>query len=305
MALFQYMQDTERFLHDGGQRYVNPDDLKAWVNRARREVAMRTQCIRKIPPISGPITALTVLQNVPATALSVITISAPDSPGGRLVNPAGAQATALPQIVGGLLVGAQLTYGGDGYFQPTVTIDGQSGVISATVAGINYLNPFQEEYLFSSIPLGTFAGVESVYAIRGISSLFNNLRYSWIYRSFSEYQAFIRTYTQQYFYTPAVFTQVEQGTNGSILIYPIPAQTYQFEPDCQCLPSDLIDDGSVEAIPLPWTEVVPYFSAHLAYLHLQNANMARMYFDLYEGMGHRYSNYARITRTPTIYARRY
>jgi hypothetical protein len=304
--LFSYLQDTERFLRDGGQRYVNPDDIISWVNRARREVAMRTQCIRRVPPISGPITALTVTQNVPASNLTNIVISGPDSPSGRRPFPAGAQATALPQIIGTTLVDAQLTYGGDGYFQPTVSLSDQPGSpITATVAGINVLNPFQEEVRFTDLPLGTFPGVASVYAIRGVSSLFNNLRYSWIYKSFSEYQAFIRTYTQQYFYTPAVFTQVEQGVNGSILIYPIPAQTYQWEPDCQCLPSDLIDDQSPEAIPAPWTETVPYMAASLAYQHLQNLNFARYSQDQDHGRVLRYSNAAHINRTPVIYSRRY
>ena len=306
--LHEYMQQVERFLRDQNQKWINPDDLISYCNRARREVAMRTQSIRRIPPISGPITAIDVTASGNGYTNPTVVISGPDSPGGKILNPGGAQATALAQVVGNQIAGVQVTYGGDGYFQPTATISDPTGfgaTLTVTVPGINVLRPFQEEYAFADIPLGIFPGVESVFAIRGISSLFNNQRYSWIYKSFSEYQAFIRRYTQQYFYTPAVFTQLGQGVGGSFLCYPIAAQVYQFEPDCSCLPSPLIDDNSPEAIPAPWTEVIPYFAAHLAYLELQNMNAARMYFDLYEGMTHRYSAYARIVRAPSVYPRRY
>ncbi len=268
--LHEYMQQVERFLRDQNQKWINPDDLISYCNRARREVAMRTQSIRRIPPISGPITAIDVTASGNGYTNPTVVISGPDSPGGKILNPGGAQATALAQVVGNQIAGVQVTYGGDGYFQPTATISDPTGfgaTLTVTVPGINVLRPFQEEYAFADIPL--------------------------------------RTYTQQFCYTPAVFTQLGQGVGGSFLCYPIAAQVYQFEPDCSCLPSPLIDDNSPEAIPAPWTEVIPYFAAHLAYLELQNMNAARMYFDLYEGMTHRYSAYARIVRAPSVYPRRY
>lgn len=306
--LFDYSKQVRRFLRDREQHFLNEESVYSYVNRARREVAMRAQCIRRVPPISGPITQYNVTAAGTGYTNPTVVISAPDSPGGHRLNPAGAQATATAQFIGGQISGVQPTYGGDGYFQPTATISdptGSGAVVVPVVTGINVLNPFQEEYRFSELPLGTFSGVDSVFAIRGVSSLFNNLRYSWIYKSFSEYQAFIRTYTRQYFYTPAVFTQLEQGAEGSILIYPLPAQLYQWEPDCLCIPEDLVDDRSPEAIPEPWTEAVPYMAASLCYAELQNFNAAKFYQDQYDGWVHRYSGHARIVRTPMIYARRY
>ena len=73
--------------------------------------------------------------------------------------------------------------------------------------------------------------------------------------------------------------------------------------DCLCLPQDLIDNQSVDVIPNPWTDVVPYFAAHLCYLEIQNLNAANFYLDLYDKMLLRYSQYARMGRTINVYGR--
>ena len=121
--------------------------------------------------------------------------------------------------------------------------------------------------------------------------------------SFSEYQAKIRQYPYQYQYVPCFGSQFGQGNQGSLYLYPIASQTYQVEYDCFCEPQDLIDNQSVDVIPRPWDDVVPYFAAHLAYLELQNLNAARFYLDLFDNMTLRKSNYARIGRAVNIYGR--
>ena len=59
-SLFNYMKDCQRFLRDAGQEFLNPENLITFINRARREVAMRAQCIRVLPPISGSIMGWTI-----------------------------------------------------------------------------------------------------------------------------------------------------------------------------------------------------------------------------------------------------
>lgn len=306
--LFEYMKQTQRFVRDANQRFVNPDNLASYINRARREVAERTQCIRVVPPISGAILTLTVVTGGSGYTNPTLTISPPDFPSNKAVNPNGAQATGAAQQISGVLTNASVTYGGDGYFQPTVEVNdptGNGAVVTAQTVPLNVLNPFQEEYAFADFPVSAMPGIKSVLSVRTVSSLFSNLRYTWLYKSFTEYQAFIRTYTKQYYYTPAVWSQFGQGAAGTFLCYPIPAQTYQFEPDCLCIPSDLTSDQDFEAIPEPWQDAVPYMAAHLAYLELQSPNMARMYLDLYDNFVGRYSRYARVQRTPNVYGRRY
>ena len=86
-------------------------------------------------------------------------------------------------------------------------------------------------------------------------------------------------------------------------MYPLPSQTYQLEWDCLCLPSDLVDDQSVEVLQQPWTDVVPYFAAHLAFAELQNWNVSKYMLQLFDDMTLRKSNYARVGRVVNSYGR--
>jgi hypothetical protein len=52
MSLFSYMQQTQRFLREQGQVFENVDDLTSYVNRARREIAYRTESLRVIGTVS-------------------------------------------------------------------------------------------------------------------------------------------------------------------------------------------------------------------------------------------------------------
>lgn len=305
-TLFSYLQQTQRFLREARQDMLNPDDLVSYINRARREIAMRCQCIRRLTPICGPIVSATVTaagsgySNAPTC-----TISAPDFPSGTGSNPNGAQATANAIVQSGTIAAIDIQYGGDGYFQPLMTITdatGSGATAAMEVAFVNSLQPGKEVYPFSEVDLSMFPGVASVYTILGLSILYSNYRFSLPVYSFSVYQAQIRQYSQ-YSYVPTFASQYGQGTSGSFYCFPLPSQVYQFELDCFCLPQDLVDDQSVEALPAPWTDGVPYFAAHLAYSELQNANFSRYYLELFDKMVQRYSNYARPGRVTNPYGR--
>ena len=74
-SLYQYMLQTQRFLADTSQTYVNPLDITDYVNRARREVAMRTQSVRVKPPIQGQITQLSIASGGDGYISPVVLIS--------------------------------------------------------------------------------------------------------------------------------------------------------------------------------------------------------------------------------------
>lgn len=304
--LFSYLQQTQRFIRDTNQEYENPADLTIYINRARRELALRTQSIRIIPPVQGPVTSLTIVNGGTLYTAPVLKISPPDFPSGALPNPMGVQATATAALTGTVISGASLTAAGNGYFQPAVTITdphGSGAVITAQVASISTSVQGQEIFQFSAFPISGFPGVKSVFGVKSVSLIYANYRYSLPIYSFSVYQAMIRQYPRQYLYVPTMGSQFGQGTAGSFYLYPIPSQAYQIEFDCFCLPIDLVDDTTVEAIPDPWTDAVPYFAAHLAYLELQNLNSAKFYLDLYDNFVHRYSGGARVGRAVNIYGR--
>lgn len=307
MGLFDYLEQTQRFLREQKQEFVNPDDLVSYVNRARREIALRTQCIRVLTPSSAQVLSCEVTDG--GTGYSdtpTITISPPDFPSGYGRDPNGLQATAQAIVQTGAITTIDITEGGSGYFQPTITIDDVTGTGAAatlTVGPINQITQGREVYKFSDIDLTANPGCRAVYYIRSIAIIYANYRYVLPIYAFSEYQAKIRQYPFQYRYVPSFASQFGQGTAGSFYVYPLPSQTYQCEFDCLCLPNDLTDKYGVEAIPEPWTDAVPYFAAHLAMLELQQYNAARMYLDLYEKFALSYSNYTRIGRTVNTYGR--
>lgn len=308
-TLNEYLQQTQRFLREQRQDLLDPADLINYVNRARREVAGRTQCVRRLTPISGAVVAAEVVsggQNY--SNETTVTITPPDFPSGKLPFPSGKQATALPIIQAGAIAAVDISYGGSGYFQPIATVIDPTGAgngaeVTLTVPGLNLLQPNQEQYPFSGINVSIFPGVESVYSIKSVSVIYANYRYSLPMYSFSVYQSMIRQYPFQYTYVPTFCSQYGRGTDGSFFAYPWPSQAYQWEFDSFCLPQDLTTNQSVDVIPQPWSDVVPYFAAHLAYLELQNLNAGRFYLDLFDKMTQRKSDYALPGRVSNPYGK--
>lgn len=306
-TLNDYLQQVQRFMRDSRQDLLNPDDLVAYINRARRETAMRAQCIRQIVPITGSvITASVTAAGSGYTNNPTVTITTPDFPSGEGADASGAQATASAIVQSGTIAAVNIDYGGAGYWQPTAEITDSTGSgasVTLQLSAINKIVQGQEVYNFADVDISMFPGCESIYMVRSVSILYSAFRYSLACYSFSTYQARIRQWAQQWQYVPGVCAQLGQGVNGSLYLYPIPSQDYQCEFDCQMLPSPLITNLSEEAIPDPWTEAVPYFATHLAFLELQNYNAGKFYLDLFDKMLQRYSDYARVGRVVNPYGR--
>jgi hypothetical protein len=305
--LDRYLREVQGFIRDRAQRYMEPDDLRMYINRARREIAGRTQSIRILSPISGSIVSVTILTPGTGYTNPQVVFSTPDTPRGFGDFPAGAQATAIASQIGGQLSNIAVTFGGDGYFQPSVAITDPHGTGATAIANVSPLSVTEfgrEVYRFQDIPIQAInPGVGDIIAVKSISFIYANFRYSLPCYDFSTYQASVRQYPQQYLYIPTIAAQFGQGANGSFYFYPIPSAAYQYEIDCLCHPVDLEDDQTYEAIPQPWQDAVPYFAAHLTYLELQNFNAAKFYLDLYDNMVHRYSTHARPGRRTNPYGR--
>lgn len=327
-SLYGYMLQTQRFLADTNQTYVNPEDLTDYINRARREVAMRTQSVRVLTPVSGEITHIDIKRRGRRFRNPRVLITRPDRPSGEQPFPGGKQARATASTIDGFLSNIHIEDGGAGYFQPRVQVverhegdnkpdddewwriespvnllDEDEPFLVAHTVPLLTTHQFQEVYKFKDIPLEKFEGVAKVFAVKGVSFIYANYRYSIPVFPMSVYQAYVRIYPQQYLYIPTAGAQYGQGVNGSLYLYPIPDHIYNMEWDCFCLPKDLLDDHDYEAIPPPWTDAVSYFAAHLAYLGLQNLNAAQYYMNLYDDMVHRYSAYARPGRSINPYGR--
>lgn len=307
-TLFTYMKQMQRFLRDSKSELFDPGDLIEYINQARREVAMRAQCVRVVPRISGSIGAVTIINGGSGYTNPTLVVSSPDSPAGTITYPNGAQANGTVTLTGGVVTSIFMDFGGDGYFQPSVSISDPTGtgavlepVILEPILTANFA---QEVYRFQDVDLSDWPGVESIYAVLSVSLLYANSRYSVLVYSFPQYQAMIRQYQPgAYYYIPCMGAQYGRGTGGSFYLYPPPSQVLQMEWDCVCLPQDLISDQSEEAIPAPWVDAVPFYATHLAFLELQNLNSARLYKDLFDERMHRYGGYALPGRAISPYGR--
>lgn len=305
-SLFDYMKETQRLIRDAGQKFIDPEDLRVYINRARREVAMRAQCCRIVTPITASIVSIDVPFGGSGYTNPAVAISQPDFPPGQGPAPNGQQAQAICSVVGGVITSVNVVNGGYGYFQPTAEIidpTGNGAVLNVNLTKLNKVVQGQEVYKFSDIDLSAFPGLEVIYAVNSITIVYNNYRYALPQYSFSVYQAKIRQYPFQYQWVPTICSQYGRGAAGSIYMYPIASQPYQSEFDAYCLPANLESDNDFEAIPDPWTDAVAYWAAYLAYMELQNLNAARFMKNEFMEQMHRYSWAAQSGRQVNPYGR--
>lgn len=271
---------TQRMIRDQRQAQINPEDLKDYVNTARREVAMRSQSVRLLTPITGSIIGWSVTNGGSSYTNPTFTVSAPDFPSGEPPFPNGSQATANGIVQGGSITSIFSQFGGYGYWQPQLTITdatGSGATATPVLSYINQLNENQEVYYLKDINLSAFPGVGAPYMVRTMSIVYSNYRYTVAVPSFSTYQSLIRNYPLVFSYVPFYAAQLGRGTNTSLFFYPLPSQQFQLQLDLCCLPQDLIDDQSVEVLPDPFTDAVPFLAAYYAMNEMQLFNQAKYY----------------------------
>jgi hypothetical protein len=306
-SLFDYMKGVQRLCRDGQQKLLNPEDIIEYVNKGRRMVARRTQCLRFLTPISGQIQSCSLLTGGSGYTNPTLVITAPDFPSGYGPAPNGQQATGVFSLTRGVITDCEITNGGFGYFQPRMSFTDPTGTGATVVPNLTWFNTLlqgQEVYNFSSIDLSTAPpGYGPMFALMSATVLFSDYRYILPRYDFTHYQALIRNYAYQFQYVPGICSQFGQGSNGSLYVYPQPNQTYQMEWDCICDPQDLLFNEDVEAIPNVWTDAVEFYAAHLAFLELQNFNASRGMLELFEKNVGIFSKAARPSRSINPYGR--
>lgn len=290
MALNGYLAQVQNLLGtSASQNLYSNSQLTTFINEARRQTALHGQCVRALSPISGSISALTLTSGGSGyQAVPTVVINPPDFPNGFLPNPNGVQASAVCTISGGAVNTLTLLSGGTGYFSPGIVFTGGSPVNEATatvtVNNITATNAGQEQYPFSGILSAiqsAYSGIESVVAVRSVSFIWGTYRYTTQACSFSRYQALVRTYSQAYQYIPSVVSQYAQGIMGTLFMYPVANSQYQFEADTQCVPIDLVDDNTFEAIPHPWRNCVQYYAAYKALLGVGRYADAQKLYEIF------------------------
>jgi len=147
--------------------------------------------------------------------------------------------------------------------------------------------PAQRVYPFSSIDTSSVQGVDSVFNIKQITVAVAAGGQFVHNRSFQWFNLFFLAKAVPESGRPSAWAQFAQGTTGSLYLNPIPDDVYTLNLDTVCLPIPLVDDTTVEAIPYPWTDCVPFFAAYYAYMSAQRQADADKMFQRYEQFAQR------------------
>src|ERR1700687_2035316 len=138
MTLHEYVADVQTFLADANQDLLDPQDIIKYINRARREIALRTQCIRVLTPITGAVIGGSVVTGGHGYSSSpTITLTAPDFPSGQGPFPNGSQGSVTAVVSGGSITGVNSVYGGAGYWQPSFSIIDATGTGATVTPTLN------------------------------------------------------------------------------------------------------------------------------------------------------------------------
>jgi len=276
MALTAYQQQVQRLLHDPQASYYPVNDLTAYINLARGQIALEGQCVRVLLPSTGPINVITV------TAPGSGYLSAPTVVITGVGTGAAAHAVLSGNTVGSVVVDSP----GTGYDKTTtisLTGGSGSGAAATPVLVVNNTVTGQELYNFSTLaPVAALtAGVQGILGVFSISSSWGAIKPTMQQRAWSDFQAQFRAYNTGLQNFPGVWAQYQYGVNGSVYVWPLPSQILQWDWDTYCRPVDLVDDTTFEAIPYPWTDCVPFYAAHFAYDNSQRTNDAERMFNTY------------------------
>lgn len=229
MSLSFYTQDTRAFLRDQAALFTSQNQLTRWINEARRDLAKRTGCIRRL-----------------ITGQSAFGASA--QPGYML--PGGIQPGALP----GAFPGSANPVSGYGAAQNAMT----------TIVGVERY-PYQG--FFNPIATAQYAGIKGV--IDTIACSVNwggNFRPTLTWMPWDDLQAYCRSYANQTTSFPAVWSVYNDGEFGEIWLFPTPSQAGEIELDATCVPIDLYSDSDFDAVPEEMRNAIKYKAASLAFL---------------------------------------
>jgi hypothetical protein len=81
---------------------------------------------------------------------------------------------------------------------------------------------------------------------------------------------------------PAVMAQQGQGLAGTLFFSPIPNASFTLSLDVVAVAIALVDDTTVEAIPYPWTDAIPFYAAWLGMMNEQRQGDADKMLQRYE-----------------------
>lgn len=117
-------------------------------------------------------------------------------------------------------------------------------------------------------------GVKAIHDVYGVAVSWGGTRPALAYFDWLGFQAYARATTNGTISYPLIWTKYQEGQNGQVWLFPVPSIETEMEWDCACVPVNLTDDNTIEAIPAPYQNGVKWYAAKLAYLSSQRFGMA-------------------------------
>jgi hypothetical protein len=226
MTLSALLNDTAQLLNDPNYSFTSQPQLVRWVNEARRNLARRTGCIRRL---------ITGQSAFGASAQAGFAIPGALQPG--------ALPGAFPQVATGSYGAIQ---------NAMMTIPG-----AERYPYVGFFNPLLQQQ---------YAGCDAVIDSMALSVNWGGTtRPSLDWMPWDDLQAYARAYAVLNTSWPSVWSVYNDGPMGEIWVFPVPSQATEIELDAICTPSNIYTDDAFDAVPAGMTEALKFGAASLAF----------------------------------------
>jgi hypothetical protein len=260
MALQNYLTQVERLLHDSSNHFWSASELTDYIHSARTRLVRDTGCHRllqtiylstgvEVYPFGGCCGFQITAPGTGYVTAPAVTVASPGVTGG-------VTATAVATVTGGALTDIVVTNPGTLYAStPAVTIGGPGTGAAATAYFIN----------------------SSTIDCVNLTLYWGNTRRVLAYREWSTFNAIARGWVG-YLGMPSLFSIYGYTQT---FIAKIPDQAYKADFDSVQQPPPLLDNTTLEVIPIVMQDPVQYFAAHLAKIKAQKWSEADMFYQRY------------------------
>src|SRR5208283_943437 len=281
MTLNAYINDTAQLLNDANLSFISQAQLIRWINNARKELAERSGCIRRL-----------------VTGQSAFGASAQPN----FAIPNAAQPSMIP---GGFpMVGSSFNVSSGNFnfpnfnfpnFNVTGYFSGANGGVVGAIQNACMTIPGVERYpyegFFNPFLRQTYAGCDYILDTIACSVNWGGVnRPSLDWMPWDDLQAYARAYAVLNTSYPSVWSVYNDGQMGEIFMFPIPSQAGEIDLDVFAAPIDLYSDSDPEAIPRGFQRAVKYAAAKMAMMSTSRYAQADMFED-------EFARAAQITRT--------
>lgn len=243
-SLSWYLNDTAQLLRDTRYQFTTQAQMTRWINLARRQIALRTGCIQIIIPGQSPF---------------------------------GASAQAGYAIPGAMVPG--MLPGSNANNANSAGANSTTSNSFNTIAGVEmYPYSYGNAYLKAGNQ-----GVKSIVYVSNVSVSWGGIRPTMNWMPWEDLQAYARSYNVGAFAYPFAWSSLGVGENGQVWLFPCPSTDSpgEMEWQCNCIPVDLVDDNTYEAIPHPYQSAVKYYAAYMCYLGSQRTGQAEIMRNLF------------------------